>query len=314
MASRRTSSGEKLAFIFPGQGCQVLGMGKDLYEGSQAARAVFDEIDETLRMPLTRLMFEGPGEELQRTECAQPAIAAVSLAACAALREAAGGGPQPAMVAGHSLGEYTALAVAGVLSVADTTRLVVERGRLMQKACNERPGGMVALIGIDEFAVEDVCRETGTYLSNINTPAQIIISGSHMDLARAIDLAATRGARKCIALPVDGAFHSGLMAPAQRGLNEVIESIDFHDPVIPIIGNCEATPLTTAAAVKEELQSQLMSCVHWRRSVVCMVEHGVDRFVEIGPGRVLNGLVKRIDRSVPVSNIDDMSSVMAFAA
>ena len=314
MAIDTRDSGSKLAFIFPGQGSQAVGMGKDLYAGSPAARAVFDEVDDALGRPITQLAFEGPADELTRTGNAQPAISAVSLAVHAALGEAMGRDPAPAMVAGHSLGEYTALAVAGVLSVSDTMRLVVERSRLMQRACNERPGGMVALIGIDEFAVEDVCRETGTYLSNINSAEQIIISGDHMSLARAIDLASTRGARKCVALPVGGAFHSGLMEPAQTGLNRVIESIEFKDPAMPIIGNCDGAPLTTAAEVKEELCRQLTSCVHWERSVKLMIHGGVDGFVEVGPGRVLSGLVKRIDRNAPTATVCDLESVRAFAA
>lgn len=314
MATDTRDAGRKLAFLFPGQGSQVVGMGKDLHDESPAARAVFEEVDDALARPITQLVFEGPADELTRTENAQPAISAVSLAAHAALAEEFGRDPAPAMVAGHSLGEYTALAVAGVLTVSDTMRLVVERSRLMQQACNERPGGMVALIGIDEFAVEDVCRETGTYLSNVNSDEQIIISGDHMSLARAIDLASTRGARKCVTLAVGGAFHSGLMAPAQFGLNRVIESIAFKDPSIPIVGNCYGAPLTTAAEVKEELSMQLMSCVHWQRSVQQMIRRGVDGFVEVGPGRVLSGLVKRIDRSVPTVSIGDMESVRTFAA
>lgn len=306
--------GERLAFLFPGQGSQFVGMGHDLRDASPAARAIFEEIDETLQRPLTRLMFEGPAETLTLTENAQPAITAVSLAAHAALQDVHGVAAVPRMVAGHSLGEYSALAVAGVLSVPDTIRLVVERGRLMQEACEEQPGGMVALIGIDEFAVRDVCRESGTYLSNINASEQIIISGDHLALARAIDLAAARGARKCVTLPVGGAFHSGLMAPAQTGLNEVIDSLTFHDPAVPIVGNCDAELLTTAAEVREELERQLTSCVRWSGSLQFMMSQQIDRFVEIGPGRVLSGLVKRADRRATVVNIGDFESVRAFAA
>ena len=309
-----TVTAEKLGFVFPGQASQVVGMGKDLYEQSAAARAVLDEVDDTLGRPLTKLMFEGPIEELTDTQNAQPAVAAVSLATHAALSEFLGRAPRPIMVAGHSLGEYSALAVAEVLNVSDTVRLVVERGRLMQKACDETPGGMVALIGIDEFAVEDVCRETGAQLSNVNTAEQIIISGTHRSLAQAIDLAAARGARKCITLQVGGAFHSGLMEPAQVGLNEVIDSIHFNDPVVPLVGNCGATSLTTGEQVKTELQSQLTSCVQWQRSIGFMIEQGVEKFVEIGPGKVLCGMIKRINRDMPMTALDDMESIKAFAA
>ena len=305
---------EKLGFVFPGQASQAVGMGKDLYDQSPAARAVLDEVDDTLGRSLTRLMFDGPIEELTDTQNAQPAVAAVSLATHAALGELLGTAPTPAMVAGHSLGEYSALAVAEVLSISDTVRLVVERGRLMQVACDETPGGMVALIGIDEFAVEDVCRETGAQLSNVNTSEQIIISGTHRSLAQAIDLAAARGARKCITLQVGGAFHSGLMEPAQIGLNEVIDSTQFNDPVVPLVGNCRASSLTTGAEVKAELQKQLTSCVQWQRSISYMIDECVEKFVEIGPGKVLSGMIKRIDRSVPVTALSDMESIKAFAA
>jgi [acyl-carrier-protein] S-malonyltransferase len=289
-------------------------MGKDLADSSPAARRVFAEIDEVLGRDLSSQIFEGPAEELTRTENAQPAIAAVSLATWKALEEATDASRLPGYVAGHSLGEYPALAVAGVLSTADTMKLVVARGRLMQHACDERPGGMAALIGIDETTVEEVCREAGAYISNVNSGEQIIISGDHMSLARAIDLAAARGARKAIPLSVGGAFHSGLMEPAQHGLNEVIETISFHEPVVPVIGNVYASPLTTVEAIKEELRMQLTSCVQWRRSVDAMLRAGVSNFVEVGPGRVLSGLVKRIEKNANVISVGDMQSVRAFAA
>lgn len=303
-----------VAFLFPGQGSQVVGMGKDLYEKSPAAREIFQEVDEALSRPLTKVVFEGPQDDLIRTENAQPAISAVSLAAHAALSEQLGHAPAPTMLAGHSLGEYTTLAISGVLTLTETMRLIVERGRLMQRACNEQPGGMVALIGIDEFAAGDVCRETGTYLSNINSRDQIIISGDHINLARAIDLASARGAKKCVPLTVGGAFHSGLMEPAQSGLNKVIESMDFRDPSVPIFGNCHGTPLITANEVKEELSMQLMSCVRWQDSIKHMIADGADRFVEIGPGRILSGLLKRIDPSMHITGIRDMASVEKYAA
>ncbi|MDA1257050.1 MAG: ACP S-malonyltransferase [Chloroflexi bacterium] len=307
------STQKKVAYLFPGQGSQSVGMGKDLYDGSPAARAVFEEIDETLGRSLTSIMFDGPQEELTKTENAQPAITAVSLAAYKALEEAKGCCPDIAMVAGHSLGEYSSLAVAGALSVADTARLVVERGRLMQHACDERPGGMAALLGVDEIVVEEICRETGTYISNINTDDQIIVSGDHMSLAKAIDLAAARGARKCVPLPVGGAFHSGLMEPARSGLLEVIDSLDWHDPTVPVIANCDARPLTTAAEIKGELGMQIMSCVRWSDSIRHMLKGGVRDFVEVGQGRVLAGMMKRIDSDARISNISDMESVVALA-
>jgi [acyl-carrier-protein] S-malonyltransferase len=308
------SQTEKVAYLFPGQGSQTVGMGKDLYDGSKAARAVFDEIDDTLGRSLTSIMFDGSQEELTKTENAQPAITAVSLAAYKALEEVKGSAPDVAMVAGHSLGEYSSLAVAGALSIADTARLVVERGRLMQQACDERPGGMAALLGIDELAVEDICRETGTYISNINTDDQIIVAGDHMSLAKAIDLAAARGARKCVPLPVGGAFHSGLMEPARSGLLEVFDSLDWQDPRVPVIANCDARSITTAAEIKEELGMQIMSCVRWSDSIRYMLAEDVRSYVEVGQGRVLASMMKRIDSDASISNISDMDSVIALAS
>ncbi len=289
-------------------------MGKKLYSASAAAREVFKEADDALGMKLSSTMFEGPAEVLIHTENAQPAIAAVSLATWKALEEVSGRPQVPDMVAGHSLGEYTALAVAGVLGISDVIRLVAQRGRFMQGACDDRPGGMTAIIGIDEVTAEEICRETGAYTSNINSPEQIIISGTHMELARAIDLAAARGARKAIPLSVAGAFHSGLMAPAQHELNELIESLEFNEPGIPIVGNVEAKALNTAADVKAELRLQLMSCVQWNRTMRFMLGSGIEHYVELGPGRVLGGLMKRMDRTVSVTSIGDYAGACAYAA
>ena len=305
---------EKFAFIFPGQASQAVGMGKDLYENSPAARAVFEQIDEALGRKLTDVMFEGPADDLTRTENAQPAITAVSLAAWKAMEEAKGASVLPAMTTGHSLGEYSSLAVAGVLSIEDTVKLVVDRGRLMQLACDTRPGGMAAIIGIDEQVVEEVCREAGAYMSNVNTAQQIIISGDHDRLSNAIDLATARGAKRAIPLAVNGAFHSGLMDPAQAGLEERLDALDFADPAVPIIGNVTALPLTTAAEVREELKQQLQSCVQWNSSINYMSENGVVEFVEVGPGQVLSGMVKRIVKAAKVTSVGDFDSVKAFAA
>ena len=304
--------GRKVAYLFPGQGAQMVGMGQQLYDRSQAARSVYHEVDMALGRPLSKLLFTGPEEELRETVNAQPAIMAVSLASVKAMEESLGirGVPQPYVMAGHSLGEYTALAVAGVLDVADTARLVQERGRLMQDACDQRPGVMAAIMGLDEMTIEEISRETGTYVSNVNTDNQVVISGQVVAVAQAMDLAMARGAKKTVPLRVGGAFHSALMEPAREGLMDVVGSLSFRDPQIPIVSNVTGQPLTTSDQIKQELVSQICDCVQWKRSVDFMVKSGVTHFIELGPGRSLSGMVKRIDRTVEVSSVGDMDAIL----
>ena len=224
------------AVVFPGQGSQIVGMGADLYESSEEAKNIFKEVNQTLDRNLSDIIFSGSQEQLNKTENAQPAITATSLACLAVFKEKYPNF-EPSATAGHSLGEYTSLCASKSLSIQETIKLVSERGRLMQIACDKNPGGMVALIGMDIQTVEEVCREAGTYTSNINSEQQIIISGDNDALAIAVDLAKARGAKKAIKLSVGGAFHSILMEPARDSLVEFIETLNFKDPEIPLIGN-----------------------------------------------------------------------------
>ncbi len=309
----RASNG--VGYLFPGQGAQTVGMGEELYESSPAARSVFDEVDTALGRPLAKLVFEGPEDQLRHTVNAQPAIMAMSLACVMAMQEQLGSGgvPAPAFMAGHSVGEFTALAVAGVLDVGEATRLVQERGRLMEEACEQRPGSMAAVLGLDEMTIEEISRETGTYVSNVNTAEQIVISGDRMAVARALDLATARGAKRAIPLRVGGAFHSALMEPARTGLLEAVSELQFRDPAVPIVANCTGEPLTNADDVKREIIAQISTCVQWKRSMDYMLGAGVSRFVEIGPGKTLTSMVKRIDRSADAVSIEDMDAILRLS-
>ena len=303
------------AYLFPGQGSQTVGMGKELFDSSSAAKDLLENIDQALGRNLTKIMFNGPEDELKKTINAQPAIMAISLACIKAMNEniAPSKINSPILLAGHSLGEYTALAVSEVLNIEDTAWLVQKRGELMQKACDQNPGSMAAILGLDEMIVQEIAIETGTYISNINTPDQIVISGDRINLARALDLASLRGARKAVPLNVEGAFHSALMKPAMIGLIDAVNELEFNDPKIPIVANSSAIPLTSGNEIKEELISQICKSVQWNKTISYMMNNGISHFIEIGPGRALSGMVKRIDRKANISNISDMKTIVNFS-
>ena len=301
---------EKTAYIFPGQGSQTVGMGKDIYETSSVAKAVFDQADSALGFPISELCFNGPESELQQTVNSQPAIMTVSVASLEAALEAAGEeGLRPDFVAGHSLGEYCALVAAGVFDFADAVRLVWERGRLMHEAGMIRPGGMAAIIGLDESCVANICFDSGTEIANINSPAQIVVSGPKHALVKAVELAREKGARHAIELKVSGAFHSSLMEPVVEGMTKVISRVKFRDPQIPVVVNTSGKMVSSAEELKAELIWQLCNSVQWNRSVEFMIESGVTTFIEIGPGRVLSGLIRRINKDVKVLHIDSIKSL-----
>jgi [acyl-carrier-protein] S-malonyltransferase len=305
------SEGENIAFVFPGQGSQYVGMGKALYEASQAARRIFQQADETLGFSLSRLCFEGPEEELEDTINAQPAILTVSVACLAALREkwdAMGRAVAPVAVAGHSLGEFTALVAAGTLEFSDAVRLVRERGRLMKETAESRPGGMAAVIGLSQEALEEICEEARDegilVLANANSPEQRVISGDRGAVERAVELARDRGARAVI-LPITIASHSPLMQRAAIMFAEALSTIQMRDPEVPIVANITGQLLTTAEEIQRELHDHILRPVEWTRSVAEMIENGVDTFLEIGPGQVLSRLIKRISRDVHALSLGD---------
>jgi [acyl-carrier-protein] S-malonyltransferase len=300
----------KVAYVFPGQGSQSTGMGLDLYNSYPSAKKVFDEADASLGFPLSRLCFEGPKEELTKTHNVQPAILVASIAGLKALEEAnIANFPSPTFVAGHSLGEYTALVAAGGLGLADAVLLVRERGRLMYEAGLKNPGSMLAVIGLDEETVKDISAHSGTEISNINCPGQIVVSGAIGALAKANELAKMRGARALIPLKVSGAFHSALMEPGLAEFSKIVANVKFRPPVIPVISNVTARPLTDVDSIKEELVKQLRNCIQWQRSVEYMMHSGVTTFYEIGPGKVLTGLIRRINSELQTFNISGIEDI-----
>lgn len=303
----------KVALVFPGQGSQFVGMGHDLFETSPAAQARLSEADEVLGFNLTGLMFDGPSAILEDTINAQPAILAASVAALAAMEEqlrARGAAITPAFVAGHSLGEFSALVAAGVLDYASALQLVRERGRLMKEAGVEHPGGMAAVLGLDDALLKDICARvagTGTVVvANANCPGQTVISGEDAALEEAMDLARKEGAKRVTRLGVSIASHSPLMSEAAAKFGALVAETPMAEPTVPVVGNIDARPLTTVAAIQDEISRQMESPVNWTGSVQTMVALGVTTFVELGPGAVLAGLNKRISRETPTRGLADL--------
>jgi len=305
----------KLAFVFPGQGSQVVGMGKDIADTYPDAANIFSRADEILQTNFSELCWQSE-DELNQTYNTQPAIFVASLAILAALR-AEGYTAQPDFLAGHSLGEYVAYVVSGVLSFEDGLKLVRERGRLMAQAGTESPGKMAAILKLTDEQVAEICDEVSAeagwvQIANLNSPGQVIISGSAAGIDLAIEKAKAAGARRAQALKVSIAAHSKLMESANTEFTRAIEAVTLNAPAIPIVANITAQPLDTVTAIKAEMLGQLTSSVQWTKSVQYMIAHGVTQFIEIGPKDVLTGLIKRIDRSVSRTSIEDVAGLKKF--
>ncbi|AEH48621.1 ACP S-malonyltransferase [Parageobacillus thermoglucosidasius] len=306
----------KIAFIFPGQGSQTVGMGKDVAQSDANIAAVFQSADERLGFSLSSLIFEGPQETLTLTYNAQPALLTTSVALLQKVKEA---GITADYVAGHSLGEYTALVAAGAISFTDAVYAVRKRGEFMEKAVPAGEGTMAAVLGMDAAALEAVTNEISeqgdpVQLANLNCPGQIVISGSKAGVEKAGNLAKERGAKRVIPLEVSGPFHSLLMKPAASHLQDVLNTIAIRDAEIPVIANVTAQPVVKKEEILRLLIEQLYSPVRWEQSVETMIRLGVDTFVEIGPGKVLSGLVKKISRNVRVYAVNDLASLQATVA
>lgn len=305
----------KTAFLFPGQGSQYAGMGKDLAENFSVARQVFDEADDALGFKLSSLCFNGPEDDLKLTFNTQPAILTTSIAALKVVQRETG--LTADCVAGHSLGEYSALVCSGALSLADAVRTVRSRGTFMQEAVPVGVGAMAAMLSIEADQLAAICEEAAqgevVAPANFNSPGQIVIAGHASAVSRAIEIAKSKGFRKAMLLPVSAPFHCALMKPAADRLDEVLAAVAINTMVLPVITNVEATANQDAVRVRELLVAQVCAPVRWEQSVETMISLGVSRFVEIGPGKVLTGLVKRINKEMVLTNIEDTAGVRAAA-
>ncbi|MEC0308067.1 ACP S-malonyltransferase [Paenibacillus lautus] len=304
----------KTAFIFPGQGAQSVGMGKDAYDAVPAVRDLFLTADAQLGFPLSSIIFNGPDEDLKQTANTQPALLATSMAYLEAIR---GKGIEPDYVAGHSLGEYSALVSAGVLSFEEAVSIVRARGEYMEAAVPGGQGAMAAVLGADREALSELCKSITAEghvveLANMNCPGQIVISGSAQGVAAAAERVKEAGGKRAIPLEVSGPFHSTLMKGAANQLAGKLEQAAFNPPSVPVVANVTARPVEDAAAIRGLLVEQVYSPVLWHDSVEWMIAQGVDTFVEIGPGSVLSGLIKKIDKSVKVINVDSLDSISSL--
>lgn len=295
----------RVAFVFPGQGSQKLGMGSDFVKNFKEAQLVFDEASDKINLNLLKLCTDGPVEELNRTEITQPAILTMSVAAWRVLESETG--LRPDFVAGHSLGEYTAVTVSDGFHLSDAVRLVRKRGKYMQEAVPEGEGAMAAILGMELEEVEDVCEEVGGIVvpANLNCPGQIVISGSKISVEDASELARERGAKRALVLDVSVPSHSPLMEPASLKLKEALEEIAIRDLTVPLVSNAEAKVIQLAQEIKDGLNRQLVSPVLWEASIRQMKSEGVDTYIEIGPGKVLSSLVRRIHKEAQVLNLED---------
>jgi [acyl-carrier-protein] S-malonyltransferase len=307
-----------IAFVFPGQGAQTIGMGRDLAEAYPAARAVFDEVDDALGEKLSDLIWEGDIETLTLTQNAQPALMATSLAAMRALEVEGYGIGTASFVAGHSLGEYSALAAAGAISVADTARLLRIRGAAMQEAVPVGMGAMAALLGLDFDTATEVAEEAAEgevcQAANDNDPAQVVVSGHKAAVERAIGIAKAKGAKRALLLPVSAPFHCALMEPAAQKMAEALDAVEINAPAVPLVANVRAEAVDSAKIIRDLLVEQVTGSVRWRESVMWMAAQGVTEMWEIGAGKALSGMIRRIDRDVATRNIGVAADIAALKA